>query len=512
MQTAHPSDHRTTRPLWADLATPSTTAPSTPLRGDHTCDVAVVGAGITGLTTAVELARAGRSVLVLEARHVGAGTTGGSTAKVSVVQGSRFSELAEHHDAPVLTRYAQATRTGQEWIRALCEATGAPIETTDGVSYATTAAGRAQLVREAQTMATVGVIAELRETADLPLVSTGALRVPDQYQIDPQAYLDALVAEAVAAGARVHEGTRVDKVGTGSPREVTCSSAEGRARVRAEHVVIATGTPVLDRGGFFARLEAHRSYCIAVHVPGDRPEGMYLSVDSPTRSIRRAGTDLLVIGGNGHVVGRAQDNAARLADLERWAAQTFGATATTHRWAAQDYRTPDVLPFVGRLEPWSHDLWVATGYAKWGMTTGTAAGLSLAGQILGRPTPWTADWDPWRGDAVEQLPGTAALNAQVAKGIAVGWTTAMREPAPDPAEVAEGRGVVGRRGLRPVAVSRVDGQVRTVSAVCTHLGGILCWNDAEASWDCPLHGSRFGADGARLEGPTRSGLARLEDT
>ena len=294
----------------------------------------------------------------------------------------------------MLTRYAQATRAGQEWIRALCAATGAPIETADGVSYATTADGRASLATEAQAMAAAGVNAELGETANLPLTTTGSLRVPDQYQIDPQAYLDALVAEAVAAGARVHVGMRVDKVSTGSPREVTCSSAEGHARVRAEHVVIATGTPVLDRGGFFARLEPQRSYCIAVRVPGQRPEGMYLSVDSPTRSVRRAGQDLLVIGGNGHVVGRAQDNAARLADLERWAAQTFGATVTTHRWAAQDYRTPGVLPFVGRLEPWSHDLWVATGFAKWGTTTGTAAGLSLAGQILGRPTPWTTDWDP----------------------------------------------------------------------------------------------------------------------
>lgn len=508
----------TTQPLWQDTAAARTGArpePPAPLEGRTTADVVVVGAGIVGLTTAVELARAGRDVVVLEARHVGAGTTGGSSAKVTLAQGTRFSDLAARHDAAVLTRYAEANLAGQDWLRATCAVAGLALDRCDGVSYATTADGRAALAEEQQAMAAAGLPAELTDAVpELPFATTAGLRLADQYQVDPQAYLDVLLAHAREAGVRVHAGTRVEGVGPGSPREVACTTAAGRARVRAEHVVLATGTPVLDRSGFFARLEPQRSSCVAVPAPGERPEGMYLSVDGPTRSIRRAtaadGSPLLVVGGNGHPVGQVDGTAALLQDLEHWARTTLGTGPATHRWAAQDYRTPDGLPFVGRFEPWSRDLWVATGFAKWGLTSGTAAALALVGHLTGRPVPWAGDWDPWRGDVVAQAPGTAVLNATVAKNLATGWVGALSGTAPDPAEVGEGDGRVGRDGRRPVGVSRVDGVVRTVSAVCPHLGGILRWNDAEASWDCPLHGSRFAADGARLEGPATCGLARLD--
>src|SRR5690606_33888639 len=175
---------------------------------------------------------------------------------------------------------------------------------------------------------------------------------------------------------------------------------------------------VLDRGGFFARLEPLRSYAVAMVADGDRPPGMYLSVDSPSRSVRRAtgpdGRPLLVVGGNGHVVGRGGDTREAFLDLEAWGRSTLGAGVTTHRWAAQDYRSTDGLPFVGRLEPWSRDVWCATGFAKWGMTQGTAAALALVGHLTGDPVAWAGDWDPWRGDAAAQIPDTARLNGTVA--------------------------------------------------------------------------------------------------
>jgi glycine/D-amino acid oxidase-like deaminating enzyme/nitrite reductase/ring-hydroxylating ferredoxin subunit len=509
---------RTGPPLWRDPATRhhAGAAPAGPLVGTVTADVVVLGAGITGLTAAVDLARAGRDVIVLEAREVGAGTTGGSSAKATLAQGTRFSSLGAHHPPGVVARYAEANLAGLRRIREVSDAAGLPTLPADGVTYATTSAGRARLTDEAAATTAAGLSPELTDDwpdggPHLAVPVTAVLRLRDQLAIDPQAHLDALLDEAVRAGVRVHVATRAERLSaTGGPREVGTRSPLGRGLVRADRVVVATGTPVFDRAGFFARLEPERSLCVAVRVRGERPTGMYLSVDRPTRSVRRAGEDLLVVGGNGFPVGRVDDVAARFVDLEAWARTHLDVVEVTHRWAAQDYATPDSLPFVGRFHPWSDDVLVATGFAKWGMAAGTAAGMALAAQVLGSPLAWAGDWDPWRGDLGAQTPSTLALNAQVARHLVTGWAGALKDGPPDPAAVPEGRGVVGRDGATPVGVSRVDGQVRTVKAVCPHLGGVLRWNDAEASWDCPLHGSRFTADGARLEGPAACGLARLD--
>lgn len=490
------------RPLWR------TTVRNRALLADNTsCDVAVVGAGITGLTATVVLARAGLDVRVVEARHVGAGTTGGSTAKVTTVQGTRFSDLRRHHPADVVRQYAEATIAGQGWVREM-SSTGRGAVTQDGVSYATTPRGREVLGREAAAMREAGLSVELTDDVGLPVKITGALVAHEQLMVDPGAYLDALVDEALLAGAVLHEDMTVVGMSLGSPPVLRCTSrGADERRLRARHVVMASGIPLLDRGGYFARVEPLRSYCVAVKVRGQRPEGMYLSVDQPTRSVRQAATDALVVGGNGHVVGRATGTRRRLDDLESWARERFDVVATTHRWAAQDYSTTDHLPFVGRLLPTRSDVLVATGFAKWGMTTGTAAALALAGAVLGDAPSWAGSWQPWRRDVVRQAPSLVRFNAAVSWHLLKGWAGAAASGAGDP---VEGEGVVRRGARGPVAVSRVDGKVRALSAVCTHLGGVVQWNDGERSWDCPLHGSRFSPDGRRLEGPATCPLAQQQ--
>lgn len=276
-------------------------------------------------------------------------------------------------------------------------------------------------------------------------------------------------------------------------------------------MVLATGTPILDRGAYFAKLVPLRSYATTYRVPGAIPQGMYLSVDDPSRSLRTVPTDdgeLLMVGGNGHVVGRSDSTSEAVADLRRWTAEHFPGAQPLHAWSAQDYQSINRVPFVGPMPRGGGHIYVATGYNKWGMTNAIAAGLNLSGQILGGHMQWAQKLS-------HRVTGPAGAVSAVQANLQVGveatkdWVLAELHALPD-TPPAEGQGVVGRgRHAAPEAVSTLDGTTCRLSAVCTHLGGIVRWNDAEQSWDCPLHGSRFGADGAVLEGPAVKPLAQL---
>jgi nitrite reductase/ring-hydroxylating ferredoxin subunit len=272
-------------------------------------------------------------------------------------------------------------------------------------------------------------------------------------------------------------------------------------------VVIATGTPILDRSLYFAKLEPHRSYAISYTGVDAPPQGMYLSVDQPTRSLRTAprdeGSELLLVGGNGHGVGRARSEQAHLDELRDWAGRHFPDANETHWWSAQDYAPADSVPFVGSLPRGGGRIFVGTGYSKWGMSNAAAAALRLSAEMNDSEMPW-AKPIKHRITGPTSLASGALINGKVGAHMAAGWAGAILRPAPD--APAEGSGSVGRRGTRLVGTSTVDGTTCSVSAVCTHLGGIVNWNDAEKSWDCPLHGSRFAPDGTVLEGPATSPL------
>jgi hypothetical protein len=234
------------------------------------------------------------------------------------------------------------------------------------------------------------------------------------------------------------------------------------------------------------------------------PAGMYLSAESPTRSIRTH-RGLLVTGGNGHVVGRDSSPQRQVDDLTAWTERYWPGAERTHSWSAQDYSPAHHVPFVGWLPRGRGRIFLATGYDKWGMTGGVAASLTLVADILGENSDWQKVLH-------HRITMPRALATGLGRGAAAGWWyvkgygRALSTALPDASPV-EGNGVVGRSRLRPTAVSTLGGVTCELSAICSHMAAIVTWNDSEKSWDCPAHGSRFAADGTRLEGPAKRDLA-----
>ena len=388
--------------LWIDRAPSITPDPWPP--AEHLDDV-VVGAGLTGLTTALLLARGGRRVAVVEARDVGAVATGNTTAKLSLLQGTHLSRILRHQSHKVASAYVEGNREGMAWLLRFCEDHGVPVQRRSALTYAASESEVRTVEEEHAAAQSLGLDVVWRDRLDVPFPAYGATELADQAQFDPMDVLAALVSQLRAHGGTLHTGQRVRSVSRrGKPR---VSTADGHT-LRADQVVLATGTPILDRGLYFAKVEPQRSYCLAFSG-ASAPDGMYLSAGSDSRSVRdapRPEGDLLVVGGSGHTVGRTRSELEHVEALRAWTAEHFPGAVETHRWSAQDYQSHDGIPYVGALPRGGGRIHLATGFEKWGMSNGVAAARAISAQILGDEQP---SWASTMGHRVTRPSGAAEL-------------------------------------------------------------------------------------------------------
>ncbi len=474
-----------------------------PLDHDVEVDAVVIGAGIVGVTAALALKRAGASVVVLEGREVAAAVTGNTTAKVSALHGMIYQQLVSKHGSEVAAAYAAANEFGIERVRSLAAELEIDCDLREkpNFTYTEDPQRRGEIEAEVAAANSAGLPAVFTEETDLPYEVAAAVRLDRQVEFHPVKYCHGLAAELEREGPCVYERTRATSVSRGRVR-----TSAGHAAT-AEHVIVATHLPFLDRGLFFARAPAERSYALTARITGPVPQGMYISVETPTRSLRALpwpDGELLIVSGAGHELGQG-DAVESVRDLEAFARRTFDVTRFEHRWDAHDFMPEDNLPYIGRLTPLSDRTLTATGMKKWGLAMGTAAGEILAGRVLGRESEWADTFDPWRLPPLSAAPTLIKHNAEAG----VHFFADRAKRGGGAAELQPGEGKVIGDGLKQKAVHRdADGVLHAVSARCTHLGCIVNWNAAEATWDCPCHGSRFSPTGEVLNGPATGNLKR----
>lgn len=477
---------------WLD-GVPETSFPA--LHGEVHADVAVVGGGLAGTLTAHLLAEAGRSVVLLERRRVAGNTSGHTTAKASIHHGPVYAHLRETFGELGALRYALANLRGLNLLAQLCGEVGCDFRRLSSYLYAEASAQRELVRAEEQVMRALGLPVAYEEDVDVPFPFGGAVKLRDQGQFDP-ARLIVRLLERRPENLRVFEETAVTAVADGEPCVVTASDGS----VRCRDVVLASQFPAVDTGAFFARLIPHTANAIAVTVRHPIPDAMFIG-----RYAVRYLEDRqhLVVSGARHDTGQVADDRKFYRELIEWTRRYFEVEDITHHWSAEDFTAPDRVPYIGR-SPFTKHLWLASGFGGWGMTTAAASALLLTGLIAGEPDPEARFFDPARPPA-SGLAEMLDYGLKTAESYTIGRV--LRPQLRDAETLRPDEGaVVAHEGRTYAAYREPSGQLHLLDPVCRHLACQVTWNEAEKTWDCPCHGSRYAYDGTPVYAPTRSPL------
>lgn len=479
------------------------------LERDLVVDVAIVGAGITGVTAARLLKDAGLKVALVEARRAGKGETGKTTAHLTEVLDTRYHDLISKFGAEGARLAARGQRAAIDRIAAFVRERkiACQLETVPGFLYAETASGAKTVEHEEAAARRLGIAVTRVDTVPLPFKVNRAIRFDDQAQFHPRRYLLALLAEIDGDGSHVLEDTQVLDVDEGKEQ---CLVTTDKATITARDVIIAAHVPFLNRFAMHTKLAAYRSYAIGLALPTVGPSGLFWDVAEPYHYIRSHvmdGVPYLIVGGEDHKVGEQEDTTVPFQRLESFVSEHFRRTVgvTDFRWSGQILESADGLPYIGRNTSDTH-VYVATGYSGNGLTNGTLAAMILSDQIRGVENPWTKLLDATRFKPLASAKAFVTENIDFPKHLIADRFVGMGHEA-DLAAIPAGEGRIVRVGGSKLAVYRAGGGALTaLSPVCTHLGCLVHWNTTEKSWDCPCHGSRFDPTGRVLNGPATTPL------
>ncbi len=474
-----------------------------PLAKDIEVDVAIVGGGMTGLTAAVLLAEAGKRVALLEARQLGGGVTSGSTVHLTEIVDTRYTSIEKDFGKEGARLVAESSRAAIELVARFAPKE-AGFERRTGWLYTENEEDVPRLRAEIEAAQRAGLDARLASEAPLPFATRAAMIVPDQAQMHVMRYVAHLAELARAAGASIHERSRVLAIDDEDPCMV---HLENGAVVRARAVFTATHAP-LNRVFLQTKIAAYRSYVLA-YPNVTLPEGLFWDTADPYHyfsSYDVDGVPWLIVGGEDHKTGTERKTEERYAALDEWVKKRIAVGEPEHRWSAQVEEPVDGLPFIGR-NALAENVFVATGFSGNGTTFGTIAALVVRDLVLGRKNAWSDLY------AATRMKPVASISSYVRENIDFPLHLLSDRVSPPEAksvdEIGVGEGKTVRVGGERLAVHRDEsGRLHALSSVCTHLGCIVAWNAAEKTWDCPCHGSRFDVDGGVLDGPAARPLAR----
>jgi glycine/D-amino acid oxidase-like deaminating enzyme/nitrite reductase/ring-hydroxylating ferredoxin subunit len=481
------------------------------LNVDLHVDVTIVGAGITGIITAYLLSKKGLKVAVVDAGRILEGTTGHTTAKITAQHDLIYDEFISHYGKDNARLYYEANNEALQFIKQTVKEHEIDCQFTEEDAYIYTNSNEygEKISKEFKAYQELGIMGDLREQIPLPFTTKSAVVMKNQAQFNPVPFLTHLADHIIQLGGQIYEQTTVVGVTKENPAMVKTSDGH---QITCNYVISSSHFPFNDRNGYyFARLHAERSYAMLAKIEKNYPGGMYLSAENPKRSLRSVmvnGEAMVIIGGESHKTGQGICTFQYYESLKQFGEEIFGLRDILYRWSAQDLVTLDKLPYIGQELEDVPNLLVATGYRKWGMSTSVVAAILNSKIITGEKSPYQELFSPLRFHADPSIKTFIVQNTNVAKHLIAGKLDMTLRKA-DELRNDEG-GVVRVNGKRAGAYRDTNGALHLVDTTCTHMGCEVDWNEAERTWDCPCHGSRYSYQGDVIEGPAKKSLGKVE--
>lgn len=485
--------------IWLDT-TPSTHFDV--LKQDLSADVCVVGGGIAGLMTAYLLTEAGYKVVVVEAGRIIEDVTAYTTAKITSQHSTIYSYLIRNVGETKAKMYADANQAGLRKIVSIILDKKIDCDLVKQSAYLFTEKYRnvPMLKKEAMAAQKLGILASFVENTPLGF-DKGAVEFKNQAQFHPRKFLLFLAKEITKSGS-IYENTRALDIKEG--KVIT-----DKGKIAAKNIVIATHFPFYDKEKFYTKLFPHRSYVLGMRLKSEVPEGMYFSIDGNRGSMRNQvvdGKKYLLVGGGTEKAGEDADTQKYYQYNKEYADARFKIDSIDYHWFTQDNRTLDKVPYIGKLQ---ENLYVATGFGGWGMTTSAVSAMIITDLISGKVNPWASVFDPTRKDYVKHTKTLVGENIKL-----VGHLVSRRlrkHPFELPTGFEPGEGKIIKMKGKKIAVYRdKNGKIYAMSPICTHMGCTVNWNGTEKTWDCPCHGSRYNYDGKVIHGPALRDLEKEE--
>ncbi len=494
---------------WID-SFPNIIKASKELTENINADVCIIGGGITGISTAYELSKAGLKVVILEKDLLSRKATGNTTAKITSSHGLFYSYLANSFSIDYARKYLFANQTAIDNIEKNIntENIDCDFERKDSYIFTSSHKDIQKIQDEVSTVNFLGLPVEFTTTTPIPLKICGSIKFPNQAQFHPRKYVAGLCNYISNNSGKIYENSKVVNIKRKNNYYIAFTS---KGSVSAKYIVIATRYPIVKFTGFyFLKMYQQASYLIGVETNSPTFDGMYLSSSSPSisiRTIKSKDKQLVLIGGSEHKVGIKDDYSTAFSKLEKFAKELFPDSNILYRFGTQDCIPLDKIPYIGICSSLMPNCYVATGFKKWGMTSSNIAADIIKDKILGHKNKYENIFCSTRFAPIKNHIEFGNMLKETSHSLILNRISLPKASLED---ISLGEGKIIRDGIRKIGVYKnIDGKTFCIKPYCTHLGCELSWNALEKTWDCPCHGSRFSYTGELIYGPAMKNLHSL---